>query len=271
VVVTGGAGYVGSVAARELLGRRHSVTVLDSLMYGGRALLGLYGDRFRFCHADIRDADAVSGALDSADAVVHLAAIVGDPACARRPELGAPGQSGCFSATAGSVPAQACAALVFASTCSIYGRLPDYSRLATEDTALAPVSLYAESKVAVEKELLGGGHIAPPEVTVLRFATFFGLSPRPRFDLTVNEFTAELMTARKLVVFGEQFWRPYIHVREVARALALAVESRASELPGEVFNVWRHWPELSETADCGAGQPPDRRPGRRPARLPRLF
>jgi len=237
VVVTGGAGYIGSVAARELLCRGHSVTVLDSLMYGGRALLGLYGDGFRFCHADIRDADAVSGALDDADAVVHLAAIVGDPACARQPELARQVNLDASLQLLDLCRRKRVRRLVFASTCSNYGRLPDSSRLATEDTALAPVSLYAENKVAVEKELLGGNDTASPQVTVLRFATVFGLSPRPRFDLTVNEFTAELLTARKLVVFGEQFWRPYIHVRDVARALTLAVESPASKLPGEVFNV----------------------------------
>lgn len=237
LVIAGGAGYVGSVATRELLCRGHRVTVLDSLMYGGRSLLGLYGERFRFCRADIRDPDAVSAVLHSADAVVHLAAIVGDPACARQPELARQVNLDASLQLLDLCRRRRVRRLVFASTCSNYGRLPDPSKLATEETALAPVSLYAESKVAVERELLSGSHHAPPEVTVLRFATVFGLSPRPRFDLTVNEFTAELVTTRKLVVYGEQFWRPYVHVRDAARALTLAVESPARKVTGEVFNV----------------------------------
>jgi nucleoside-diphosphate-sugar epimerase len=106
-----------------------------------------------------------------------------------------------------------------------------------EDSVLAPVSLYAETKVFVEKELLSASKDGNPAVTVLRFATVFGLSPRMRFDLTVNEFTMELMTKRSLVLYGEQFWRPYVHVRDVARAIALVLNSPSEKIAGKVFNV----------------------------------
>src|SRR5208282_6451855 len=103
---------------------------------------------------------------------------------------------------------------LFASTCSNYGRMKDPDSYVDEESELRPVSLYAETKVAVENALLqsGGGPGWCP--TPLRFATIFGVSPRMRFDLTVNEFTMELLTKKRLVVFGQQFWRPYVHVRD---------------------------------------------------------
>jgi nucleoside-diphosphate-sugar epimerase len=112
----------------------------------------------------------------------------------------------------------------------------DTSVLATEDHELRPVSLYAESKVAVERALLAEPH-SPLACSVLRLSTLYGLSPRMRFDLTVNEFTMELFVRRKLVVFGEQFWRPYVHVRDAARAFALALEAPPETVARQVFNV----------------------------------
>jgi nucleoside-diphosphate-sugar epimerase len=96
--------------------------------------------------------------------------------------------------------------------------------------------LYAENKVAIEQRLLDSP-TTKPQVTVLRFATLFGLSPRMRFDLTVNEFTMELATARRLTVFGQQFWRPYVHVRDAARAILAALEAPAADVSNQVFNV----------------------------------
>jgi nucleoside-diphosphate-sugar epimerase len=114
--------------------------------------------------------------------------------------------------------------------------MADTSVLATEDSELRPVSLYAETKVGVERELLGLP-AEPMAGTVMRFSTLYGLSPRMRFDLTVNEFTMELLVNRKLVVYGEQFWRPYVHVRDAARAVALVLESDTRLTAGQVFNV----------------------------------
>lgn len=237
VLVLGGAGYVGSVVCHLLLQRGYRVRVLDSLLHGGSPLLGLYqGADFSFTRGDVRDAAAVERALQGADAVIHLAAIVGDPACARQPELARAVNLEASLELLRLAQQQGTAQLLFASTCSNYGRMADPTQYVTEESPLAPVSLYAETKVAVEKALLAAS-AARPAVTVLRFATVFGLSPRMRFDLTVNEFTLELLTKKKLVVFGEQFWRPYIHVRDAARALVMVLEAPAEKVRGQVFNV----------------------------------
>ncbi|HXZ28579.1 MAG TPA: NAD(P)-dependent oxidoreductase [Terriglobales bacterium] len=237
VLVLGGAGYVGSVVCHLLLQRGYRVRVLDSLLHGGRSLLGLYqGADFHFIRGDVRDAAVVERALTGADAVIHLAAIVGDPACARQPDLARSVNLEASLQLLRLAQQQGTGQLLFASTCSNYGRMADPTQYVTEESPLAPVSLYAETKVAVEKALLAST-AAQPAITVLRFATVFGLSPRMRFDLTVNEFTMELLTKKKLVVFGEQFWRPYIHVRDAARALVMALEAPPEKVRGQVFNV----------------------------------
>jgi nucleoside-diphosphate-sugar epimerase len=123
---------------------------------------------------------------------------------------------------------------IFASTCSNYGRMKDPSSYVDEMSELSPVSLYAETKVAFERALLAEGDLI---ATPLRFATVYGASPRMRFDLTVNEFTMEMLTKGKLVVFGEQFWRPYIHVRDAARAILMVLGAAEGVVSGRVFNV----------------------------------
>ena len=171
------------------------------------------------------------------DAVLHLAAIVGDPACGQNPDL-----TRAVNYDASVQLFEQCVhnnveKFVFASTCSNYGKMADSSSYATETSELRPVSFYAESKVAVEKKLLAEPVDGGPIVTVLRFATLLGLSQRMRFDLTVNEFTSELLIKRKLMVYGQQFWRPYVHVRDAARAIALVLESPQEFVCGQVFNA----------------------------------
>lgn len=238
VLVTGGAGYIGSVVVRLLLGAGHKVRVLDSLMYGGHALLGLYhDDNFDFIRGDIRSADVVNRSLEGIDAVVHLAAIVGDPACARQPELAREVNVEASLQLFEQCQHRDVNRFIFASTCSNYGKMAGPPRYVTEDSQLRPVSWYAETKVTVEKALLDVPVQNRTAVTILRFATVYGISPRMRFDLTVNEFTMELLTKRKLVVYGEQFWRPYIHVRDAGRAIALVLNAPIEKIRGEVFNV----------------------------------
>ena len=185
---------------------------------------------------DIRDDDLRRRALEGVDAVVHLAAIVGDPACGRDPDL------------SNSVNVEGTASLVadareagverflFASTCSNYGRMADPTVPIDETGELRPVSLYAEQKVAMEKSLLEGD-LNGMSPTCLRFATVYGVGHRMRFDLTVNEFTRDLWADRKLDVFGETFWRPYVHVRDAARAVALVLASPLDKVAGRVFNA----------------------------------
>lgn len=238
ILVTGGAGYVGAPVVEELLAQGHSVRVLDSLVHGAAPWLLPWWrtGRFDFCRADVRDAAARRDALTGVDAVVHLAAIVGDPACARQPELA---REVNLDATRGLVrDAQAAQVerLVFASTCSNYGRAAD-DALVSEDVDLRPVSLYAETKVAAELDILAVGGSNGLATCCLRFATVYGISPRMRFDLTVNEFTRDASVTGELVIYGEQFWRPYIHVRDAARAIRIAVEAPRDVVAGEVFNV----------------------------------
>lgn len=228
---------MGSVASQLLLEQGHEVIAYDNLMYGGSALLhNFVSERFSFITGDVHTSTDLADVLDGVDAVVHLAAIVGDPACARQPELATAINQHASIRLFEHCAAAGVGRFIFASTCSNYGKMTDPSALATEESELRPVSLYAESKVAVEQHLLGS-QLASPKATVLRFATLFGLSPRMRFDLTVNEFTMELATARKLKVFGEQFWRPYVHVRDAARAILTVLESPTDVVGGQVFNV----------------------------------
>lgn len=237
ILVTGGAGYVGSTLVPILLAEGHRVRVLDSLLHGGESLLGMWQDsNFEFLPGDIRDLDYVPKALAKMDAVVHLAAIVGDPACSRLPELARDTNLKASLQLIEQSKSAGVGRFVFASTCSNYGRMGDVEYV-DETSALSPVSLYAETKVAVERAL------GDPTVTenlcasILRLATVYGVSPRMRFDLTVNQFTMEMLTKKELVVYGEQFWRPYIHVRDVARAVTLILKSPSGILRNNVFNV----------------------------------
>jgi nucleoside-diphosphate-sugar epimerase len=238
VLVTGGAGYLGSVLVPLLLRGGHEVRVVDNLMYDGSALLSVWAEPgFGFIRGDIRDGEVARRGVSGMDAVVHLAAIVGDPACARDPELAlAVNQQASFDLLNEAAHARV-QRFLFASTCSNYGRMSDPSAYVDETAELKPVSLYAETKVAVEQQMLGPGDLGDLSVTALRFATLYGASPRMRFDLTVNEFTMELLTKKELVVFGEQFWRPYIHTTDAARAVEAVLEAPAEKIAGHVYNV----------------------------------
>jgi nucleoside-diphosphate-sugar epimerase len=189
-------------------------------------------------HADIRDAAARETALSGADAVVHLAAIVGDPACARDPELAQEVNVEGTRALVRDAATLGVRRFVFASTCSNYGRMADPTTPIDETGVLAPVSLYAEQKVAMEKALLGFDD-SGLEPVCLRFATIYGVAPRMRFDLTVNEFTRDLWADLRLEVFGEQFWRPYVHVRDAGRAVRTVLDAPADQVANDVFNVGR--------------------------------
>jgi nucleoside-diphosphate-sugar epimerase len=171
--------------------------------------------------------------LDGASAVVHLAAVVGDPACAREPERAQAVNVDGSRALRDDADAAGVRRFVFASTCSNYGRV-EGDVAVDEGAELAPVSLYAEQKVSIETELLA---TLDGRATCLRFATIYGVAPRMRFDLTVNEFTRDLWAGRELEVFGAQFWRPYVHVRDAARAVGMVLGASDDRVGGRVFNV----------------------------------
>ena len=238
ILITGGAGYIGEPLAELLADTGHRVRVLDSFLHGQEHLAArLEGAGVELIRGDVRNAGARERALDGAHAVVHLAAIVGDPACARDPEVAREVNIEGTKALVADAARAGAERFIFASTCSNYGRMADPTVPIGEDAELAPVSLYAEQKVTVERFLLGGDHGIQP--TCLRFATIYGVAPRMRFDLTVNEFTRDLWADRSLEVFGEQFWRPYVHVRDAGRAVAAVLAAPGEKVSGEVYNVGR--------------------------------
>lgn len=238
ILVTGGAGYIGSVLVRQLLENNYKVRVLDNLMFGGESILDVLNNpNFEFQKGDVRNEEDIQKALKDVYGVAHLAAIVGDPACAKDPELTLSINRDGSQLLYNKAVELGVERFVFASTCSNYGKMDDPNSFVNEGSALTPVSLYAETKVAFEKFLLGQENTVVTKPTCLRFSTVYGLSQRPRFDLTVNEFTKELAMGRELVIFGEQFWRPYCHVVDLARSIVHVLNSDANKVAFEVFNV----------------------------------
>ena len=234
-LVTGCAGYLGSLLCYQLVAEGHSVVGVDKLLHGGRSIIPLLNhDRFRFVRAGISDTSAYADAVNEYCTVVHLAAIVGDPASRRLPqETRATNIDGARSLFR-LAQDRGVAKLVFVSTCSNYGIVPP-GQLATEETVLRPLSLYAESKVQIERELMDG-KLCSRDWTILRFATLYGLSPRPRFDLTVNDFTMKAITEGRLEVYLPRSSRPYLHVADAANAITFVAESE-TPTDGHVFNV----------------------------------
>lgn len=238
VLVTGGAGYIGSVLVRQLLQKGFKVRAFDSLKFGGDALYDvMLNPDFEFMLGDVRNSEEVEKALEGIDAIAHLAAIVGDPACKKfsdeAKETNWNGSVALFEAAEKAGVKR----FVFASTCSNYGKMPDPDSFVTETSALNPVSLYAELKVKFEKYLLEERKDSKMCSTSLRFSTVYGFSPRIRFDLTVNEFTRNAAIHGEQEIWGAQFWRPYCHVEDLARAVVLVLESPEEKVRANVFNV----------------------------------
>lgn len=238
ILITGGAGYIGSVLVRQLLDKGCNVRVLDSLKFGGEPLYDvMLHPNFEFMRGDVRNTDDVQNALQNIDGVAHLAAIVGDPACKKfseeAEETNWDGSIALFEAAEQAGVKR----FVFASTCSNYGKMPDPDQFVEENSALNPVSLYARLKVKFEKYLLEDRKDSKICSTALRFSTVYGFSPRIRFDLTVNEFTRNMTMKGEQEIWGAQFWRPYCHVDDLARSVVLVLESEEKKVRANVFNV----------------------------------
>ena len=238
VLVTGGAGYIGSVLVRQLLSKGHIVRTLDSLKFGGESLYDvMLHPGFEFMKGDVRVATDVKRALEGIDAVAHLAAIVGDPACKKFSDEARETNWDAGVALFNAAEDAGVKRFVFASTCSNYGKMPDPDSFVLETSELNPVSLYAELKVKFEKYLLEEKKESRMCCTSLRFATVYGFSPRIRFDLTVNEFTRNAAVHGEQEIWGKQFWRPYCHVDDLARSVVLVLESPEEKVRANVFNV----------------------------------
>ena len=238
VLVTGGAGYIGSVLVRQLLNKGYSVRALDNLNFGGDALIDvMLNPNFEFMKGDVRNAEDVKLALEGVEAIAHLAAIVGDPACKKYSDDANTTNWDGSVALFDAAEAAGVKRFVFASTCSNYGKMSDPDSFVTETSELNPVSLYAELKVKFEKYLLEDNKDSNMCSTALRFSTVYGFSPRIRFDLTVNEFTRNATVNGEQPIWGAQFWRPYCHVDDLARAVVLVIESSEEKVRANVFNV----------------------------------
>jgi nucleoside-diphosphate-sugar epimerase len=234
VLVVGGAGYIGSILCRELLAQGRSVRVLDSLLYGDWAIRELLSNpRFRLQVGDCRNIQSVVGALNGVKSVVHLAAIVGDPACDQDRQSAREINYAATRMLLEIAKGNGVERFVFASSCSVYGATES---LMDEKSTVKPVSVYGETKVDAENALLQGttDSFHP---TILRFATVFGHSPRPRFDLVVNLLTAKAHKEGVITIFNGQQWRPFIHVDDVARAVLCALNAPQELVSGEIFNV----------------------------------
>ena len=238
VLVTGAAGYIGSVLVRILLNKGYYVRGFDSLKFGGDALYDVAQHKnFEFVKGDIRNPADVQNALKGMDYVAHLAAIVGDPACSKFADEA---KEVNWDASVNFFEAAEKAGIkrfVFASTCSNYGKMSDPDSYVDENSELRPVSLYAELKVKFENYLLKERKDANICATALRFSTVYGFSPRIRFDLTVNEFTRNVCLTGEQEIWGPQFNRPYCHVDDLARAVMLVLEAPEEKVRANVFNV----------------------------------
>ena len=251
VLITGGAGYIGSLLTSELLRANYRVTVLDDLLFGGESLLGfLHHPKFQFVKANVTEPrairDNVRGEWPIPQAIVHLAAIVGFPACQ------AVGRQAAwrYNVEATKMVFEQAAELgverfVFASTYSNYGLSKD-GKPVTEESPLNPQSLYAETKIAAEEYLLSQKDATTAPLS-FRFATLYGISPRTRFDLIVNQFVLEAFTKRELIIYQRGYSRSFVHVRDTVRGIIMGLEAEDSKVRGQVFNLGT--PEGNYTKD----------------------
>lgn len=241
IFITGGAGYIGSLLTSELLRQNYQVTVADSLLFGGESLVPfLSHPNFHFVKADVTERRAIKDSLKDGwqkpDALIHLAAIVGFPACQ------AVGKQVAwkYNVEATKMVFEQAADLgverfVFASTYSNYGLSPD-GKPVTEETPLNPQSLYAETKIAAEEFVLSQkDSVCAP--LLFRFATLYGISPRTRFDLIVNQFVLDAFTKRALIIYQRGYSRSFVHIRDVARGVIMGLEAERSKIQGQVFNL----------------------------------
>src|SRR3990172_10765390 len=241
VLITGGAGYIGSLLTAELLRAGYRVSVLDKLLFGGESLLAFMAHPdFYFARADITENRALHHFLPrdwpAPDATVHFAAIVGFPACQSIGKQAAwrynvDGTRKVFEQSASLGVSR----FIFASTYSNYGVSTDGKQV-NEESKLNPQSLYAETKIASEEFLLKQKDESCVPL-IFRLATLYGISPRTRFDLIVNQFVLDAYTRRELIIYQRGYSRSFVHVRDVARGILLGLEAPEDKSRGQVFNL----------------------------------
>jgi len=234
ILIVGGAGYLGSVAVKLLLGRGFNVRVLDSFLFGEAPLEeAKRNPNCELIRGDVRDIGAVVQAMRGCDAVVHLAAIVGDPACEENKQLAMEVNRAATRMLVDVARGCGVRRFIFTSTCGVYGASES---MLDENSELRPLSVYARTKVDSEAVLLAAKapDFAP---TVLRLGTLFGLSARMRFDLVVNLFVARAASMARITILNGEQWRPFLHVQDAARAVLACLEVTPGEISGQVLNV----------------------------------
>jgi len=234
VLVIGGAGYIGSTLCRQLLDQGYKVRVMDMLLYGKESITQLEDDpRFELMVGDSRDIGAVFRAMLGVDAVVHLGELVGDPACSLDEDLTLEINLAATKMLAEAARGYGVKRFIYASSCSVYGAADG---VLNERSGLNPVSIYARAKIGCERALLdmSDGDFHP---VILRLATVFGYSWRPRFDLVVNLLAAKAAAEGEFTVFGGDQWRPFVHVSDVARAMVRCLDAPIKDVTGQIFNV----------------------------------
>lgn len=242
ILVTGGAGYIGSILVPELLKLGHRVTVLDNFMFGQNSLLECCAyESFDVIKGDARDEDNLKSVLKKADYIMPLAALVGAPLC-NRDERGTVNTNRDAIASIVNLASKE-QRIIFPTTNSGYG-IGQEGVYCTEETPLNPISLYGKIKVEAEKIVLNRGNAIS-----FRLATVFGMSPRMRIDLLVNDFTYRVVKDRFVVVFEGHFKRNYIHIRDVARAFIHAIENFET-MKKEAYNVGLSDANLSKLELC---------------------
>lgn len=246
VLITGGAGYLGSVITGALLRCSYHVTVVDDLLFGGESLLAYFGNpRLHFLKADICQPGVLKRALQVSakegapppTALIHLAAIVGFPACQ------AVGREAVWRVNVDSVRRMldevdrlGFEKMLFASTYSVYGIAPN-GEVVNEETPLNPQSLYAESKIAAEELIKIAAqeiHCAP---LIFRLATLFGVSPRMRFDLIINQFVLEAFSQSELLIFQGDYSRSFVHIEDIVDGVKLGLDAPREKISGRIFNL----------------------------------
>lgn len=242
VFITGGAGYIGTTLIPELLQRNYKVTVYDSLLFnnGDKLLPYISNPNFTFIKGDIRDFDNLKSSLVSYDTVIHLAALVGFPICREKGysesyDVNVIGTQNVINAMSKDQ------FLLYGSTGSNYGVVDG---ICTEETPLNPLSIYAKTKTAAEIAVL-----ERENSTAFRFATAFGLSPRLRLDLLVNDLTYKAATESYAVIYESHFMRTFIHVRDIARVFLFAIDNQ-QQMVNNVYNVGSNSMNYSKKDIC---------------------
>lgn len=242
ILITGGAGYIGSVLSKTLLDDGYAVTVLDNFSYEQNSLLGccVY-ENFSVIRGDVRDKETLCAAMKNQDFIIHLAALVGAPICNAN-QIGAITTNLEASKLILSLRSRE-QKILFPCTNSGYG-IGEKGKFCTEESPLKPLTLYGKTKVEAEKAILESGNSIS-----FRLATVFGVSPRMRIDLLVNNFVYRAMTDKFIIVFEGQFRRNFIHIRDVVRVFLHGIKN-FEKLKGEAYNVGLSDANLSKLELC---------------------